>query len=416
MRMLFFSTAFPQPYEPSRNPDNLERCVALARHHEVEVISPLTWRRIDRALGGSDRLLAVRGLTVARPLFFYPPGLLRGVHAWCMWQGVRRTASQIVARFRPDVVLSYWTYPDTAVASKLAERARIPCVAIVGGSDVLSINPGAPGAAGRRVRRALRAVDTIAAVSDSIKDRITALGVAAEKVQVLPAAVDRSVFFPGSREEARRQLGMPPEARVLVWVGRMVAVKALDTLLDAVASLSSLFPELRLYLVGDGPLRRSLQSKVDAAGLTSQVIFTGRVAHRDLPDYYRAADVTVLSSVWEGMPNTLLESHACGTPFVASAVGAIPQLAVCDQDELVAPGDSRQLADAITLCLRRSAKNRGHLVCRAAGWDQMADAISDLVSSARRSRRINDAAANRLVAAPLRTRLHLTRRRFWRAS
>src|SRR5262249_20597675 len=313
---------FPQPYEPSRNPDNLERCVALAQHHAVHVVSPYTWLRLwSRA---DTRESYLRGLPVSRPGFFYPPGVLRGTHAWWMWQGIRRAASRTLAAFRPDAVLSYWTYPDTAVAARLATLADVPCVAIVGGSDVLSIDPAAPGAAGRRVRRTLQSVDGIAAVSDSIRDHISTLGIPRGKIAVLPAAVDHEIFFPTSRQDARRRLSMPVDAQILVWIGRMVAVKALDVPLDALGQLAPGEPRLRLYLVGDGPLRRALESRVARHGLGLQVHFRGRVAHRDLPDYYRAADVTLLPSEWEGMPNTLIESHACGTPFVASAGGAGP--------------------------------------------------------------------------------------------
>jgi glycosyltransferase involved in cell wall biosynthesis len=415
MRILFFSTAFPQPYEPSRNPDNLERCAALARTHEVQVLSPLSWRHIAD-VAGRDRLLSLGGLTIARPLFFYPPGLLRGAHAWCMWQGVRREAARLVDCFRPDAVLSYWTYPDTAVAARLARRAGIPCVAIVGGSDVLSIDPAAPRAAGRRTARVLGAVDRIAAVSDTIKDRIVALGVKPGSVHVLPAAVDKTIFFPGSRRAARGQLDIPLESKVLVWVGRMVAVKGLSTLLDAVADVSARFPELRLYLVGDGPLRRSLESRVAAAGLAARVTFTGRVAHRDLAPYYRAADVTVLPSHWEGMPNALLESHACGTPFVASAVGAIPQLALAHQDELVAPGHTRQLSDAIVRALQRSGGPGGDVVSSAGGWEPMADRLADLLSSARGRRRVSDRAAHQVAVERARMLLRLNQRHSGRVS
>lgn len=411
MRILFFSTAFPQPFEPSRNPDNLERCVALARDHDVQVISPLTWRHV--AADKREVSSTERGLAVARPVFFYPPGILRGVHAWCMWHGIRRTASRIVDRFRPDVVVGYWTYPDAAVAAKVARLAGVPCVGIVGGSDVLSIDPAAPGRAGRRVQQVLQSLDSLAAVSDSIKDHITALGTAPDKVHVLPSAVDRSVFCPGSREAARRRLGIPPSAQVLVWVGRMVPVKELDALIDAVRALDGRIPDVRLYLVGDGPLRRSLEAKAAATG-AGKVIFTGRVAHRDLPDYYRAANVTVLPSAWEGMPNALLESHACGTPFVASAVGAIPQLAQPHQDEVVAPGDSHGFADAIARCLSRTGEDRAPVASRAAGWEEMADAISELLAATCQSRRITAVAG--AAPAPVRMPRHQPRLRSWRAS
>lgn len=139
MRILFFSTAFPQPYEPSRNPDNLERCVALARHHAIHAVSPFSWLRLgsggdlwtfrssrSQSDVGDTHALQVRGVPVSRPLFFYPPGVLRGTHAWFMWQGVRRSALRTVAAFQPDAILSYWTYPDTAVAATLAKAAGIP--------------------------------------------------------------------------------------------------------------------------------------------------------------------------------------------------------------------------------------------------------------------------------------------------
>jgi teichuronic acid biosynthesis glycosyltransferase TuaC len=414
MRILFFSTAFPQPYEPSRNPDNLERCVALARHHAIHVVSPFTWLR----LGSGGDLLAshVRGVPVSRPLFFYPPGVLRGTHAWCMWQGIRRAALRTVAAFPPDAVLSYWTYPDTEVAAKLAKAAGVPCVAIVGGSDVLSIDPAAPGAAGSRVQRALDFVDAIAAVSDNIKERITALGIASEKIAVLSAAIDTQIFFPTPRDDARRRLDMPVEAQILVWVGRMVTVKALDVLLDAIAQLTPGWPRLRLYLVGDGPLRRLLESKVASEGLSQHVVFTGRVAHRDLPDYYRAADATLLPSAWEGMPNTLIESHACGTPFVASAVGAVRQLAHPDLDELVAPGDCGQLAAAIAKSLRRSGEQRRTVPSAAAGWDEMAEQLTELLDATRRSRSVTSVPMLRSVSPRARTHLRPTRRRSWSAS
>ena len=414
MRILFFSTAFPQPDELMRNPDNLERCAALARRHDIQVVSPLAWLRPIRRpkSDGSDSL---RGLTIARPAFCYPPRVLRATHAWCMWQSIRAEVARIVAGFQPDAILSYWTYPDTAVALEVARLARVTCVAIVGGSDVLAIDPAAPRPAGRRVQRVLRDADGIAAVSESIKDRIIALGIDADKVDVLPAAVDNSIFFPASKECARRHLMLPADGHVLLWVGRMVAVKRVDVIVDAIARLVPRFPNIRLCLVGDGPLLRGLEQRVAAAGLSNHAVFTGRVAHRDLPDYYRAADVTLLPSEWEGMPNTLLESHACGTPFVASAVGAIPQLAIANVDQLVSRPDPQQLADAVAICLQRPSGRGAVVTANPGGWDGMADTLVDLLDKARRKSRFNAAAATP-TGAPRQRHLRPSPSRFENAS
>jgi glycosyltransferase involved in cell wall biosynthesis len=412
MRILFFSTNFPQPDDLSRNPDNLERCVALGRRHDVRVISPLAWVKLLRR-PGNDRADSLRGLTISRPVFCYPPRGLRATHAWCMWQSIRSEVARTLTGFQPDAVLSYWTYPDTAVALEVAKLARVPCVAIVGGSDVLAIDPAAPRSAGRRVQRALREADGIAAVSESIKQRIIALGIDSNRVDVLPAAVDSSVFFPGSKEAARRHLAIPADAHVLLWVGRMVAVKRVDVIVDAITRLPPRFPRLRLYLVGDGPLRRALQHRIAACGLANHVVFIGRVAHRDLPDYYRAADLTVLASEWEGMPNTLLESHACGTPFVASAVGAIPKLAVTNVDRLIERPDPQQLADAIAIGLQRMPESTAMVTVPGGGWNVMADSLVDLLDKARRRKKVS---ATPAIRAPRQTRLRPNPSRFENAS
>jgi hypothetical protein len=139
MRILFFSTAFPQPYEPSRNPDNLERCVALSRQHPVRVMSPYSWLHLGSAIESDDHLSS-RGLLVDRPLVLLPTRRVsrraRVVHvAGDPWR-CSQTRTDVSTRCG----LSYWTYPDTAVATAVARLARIPCVTIVGGSDVLSID------------------------------------------------------------------------------------------------------------------------------------------------------------------------------------------------------------------------------------------------------------------------------------
>ena len=226
MRILFFSTAFPQPHEPSRNPDNLERCVALARTHAVQVLSPLSWRHIPD-IAGQDRLLRSADSPSPGRVDSLPPGLFRGVHAWCMWQGIRREASRVIARFRPDAVRATGPTPTPRLLPGSRAEPGFLCRDRRRLRRAL-IDPAAPGATGKRVARALLAADGIAAVSDTIKDRLVDLGVEPRKIQVLPAAVDKTIFFPDSRARAPETNWIPRDARVLVWVGRMVTVKALD--------------------------------------------------------------------------------------------------------------------------------------------------------------------------------------------
>jgi len=82
--------------------------------------------------------------------------------------------------------------------------------------------------------------------------------------------------------------------------------------------------------------------------LNDHVKLLGAKAHNELPDWYRAADVFVLPSRSEGLPNVLLEASACGTPFVASNVGGIPEIAHLGASKLVQPNDAQSLASAIS--------------------------------------------------------------------
>ena len=107
----------------------------------------------------------------------------------------------------------------------------------------------------------------------------------------------------------------------------MVPVKGLDILLQSLALLRSRDLDCHLYLVGDGPLRKQLMVQANVLGLSTRITFVGPKLHEELPAWYRAADLTVLPSRSEGLPNVLRESLACGTPFVASNVGGIVEIA-----------------------------------------------------------------------------------------
>jgi teichuronic acid biosynthesis glycosyltransferase TuaC len=385
MRILFFSTAFPQPHDPYRAPYNLQRCRALAMSHDVAVVSPRSWLDsltiahppVRATSDGKDRFW-----DVSYPTFYYPPGCCRGQHARCLWLSCRRDLASLTDRFRPDVVLSYWTFPDGEVALRIARQARVPAVAIVGGSDVL-LN-GHDAARRERVRRVLSHVDAVIAVSEALRDRIHELGIERRRIHRIPPAVEHETFRPGDRLQARIRLGLPATSPVLLWVGRMAPVKSVTTLIDALAALRRTHPAVRLCLVGDGPLRRQLESQVIRSGLGEHARFEGFVAPANLPDWYRAADVTVLPSVSEGSPNVLLESIACGTPFVASDVGGVRAIATDGLDILVPPLNVESLTSALDQVLRRRPRGpRPNGLTRS--WADCAQVIAGVLREAIRT-------------------------------
>ena len=358
MRVLFFSNEFPSPGRPRRASFNLAMCQALMATNEVQVVSPIGWRekpsrpttKLQSASAGQ-----MGGIPVVYPRFYYTPLVNRGLYHHFMWHSVRRALMERMAEFRPDVVLSYWAHPDGAVATKAARLAGVPSVVMVGGSDVLILGQG-----GRRRRcivESLSRADAVVAVSEDLKNNVVAMGIDERRVHVVYRGVDRERFHPGERAAARAKLAVRPDASLLLWVGRMEAVKGLDVLLAACNLLKQRQVDFQLVLIGDGSLRGKLEASCRALDLSGQVTFQGPVAHGDLADWYRAANVMVLPSYSEGIPNALLESISCGTPFVASQVGGIPEIANPALDRLVPPGDPEALAQAVQASLTDSGRN-----------------------------------------------------------
>src|SRR5688572_18392821 len=314
MRLLFLATDFPSRFEPHKGVFNRSLIRALAARHAVRVVSPVPWP------------LAWRGTVVGDPA--------------------------------------------AGEAARIGRMVGAPSAVIVGGSDVM-ILPQVPRRR-RAVQRALGAVDAVLAVSDSLRRKTIELGIEADKVFVWRQGLDTARFTPRGRAAARQRLGLPDDRLVFVWVGRLVPVKGLDVLIDACSRLRDL--PFRLFLVGDGPLRADLAARVQAAGLADTVKFVGARDHTELPDWYSAADWTLLPSRSEGLPNVLRESLACGTPFIASDVGGVSEIVGDSGSRLVRPGAPAAWADAIRAALAGPAPQPQ---TRPASWDESADALVD---------------------------------------
>jgi len=349
MHLLFITNTFPNPIQPTRGAFNAAMAEGLAAEHDVSVISPVSWTAVARAGRATRRgfrhsMTVAGGVEVHHPTFVYPSKLFRGWHSWFFCRSIQASVRRVLVRRSVDAVLGYWAYPDGEAALRAARLAGVPGLVMVGGSDVLLSTERS----GQRelVRRVLHEADAVVAVSEHLAVRVAQLGIDRGKVHVVRRGVDRTTFAPGDRSESRRRLGVALDRPMLVWAGRMVPVKGLDCLLEACGRLQSSGIDHRLYLVGDGPLRNRLIADVARRGLADRVTMVGPVAHVELADWYRAADLTVLPSRSEGVPNVLLESIACGTPFVASRVGGIAEIATEGIDRLVPPGDARALADA----------------------------------------------------------------------
>jgi glycosyltransferase involved in cell wall biosynthesis len=192
-------------------------------------------------------------------------------------------------------------------------------------------------------------VDRVVAVSPAVADSARGeRGLHADRIVTIENGVDVAAQEPerGLREEARRSWGLTAEDAAIGVVGHHSPIKGHADFLYAAALIVAADRRARFFLIGDGPLRPSLEALAGKLGIADRVVFTG--ARQDVPRLLAMLDVVVLPSHAEGMSNALLEAMAMGRPVVATAVGGNPDV-VRDHVTglLVPPRDPQALAAGV---------------------------------------------------------------------
>jgi glycosyltransferase involved in cell wall biosynthesis len=202
----------------------------------------------------------------------------------------------------------------------------------------------------RRTERALaRQTSRLIAVSPEVRDDLVALGVApVEKFSVIRLGIDLPARVANDDERAalRRLFGVPETTFVVGWIGRMTGIKRVDDTLLAFARLRDSGVDARLCLVGDGPDRPALESRLTELGIARETLLPGY--QREIGPYLAFFDTLLLTSANEGTPVVAIEALAAGRPVVATAVGGVPDVVTHEQDGLLTEvGDIDALGAAL---------------------------------------------------------------------
>jgi glycosyltransferase involved in cell wall biosynthesis len=252
---------------------------------------------------------------------------------------------------------------------------------MVGGSDVLLL--GRHRARRRAIWNVLRESDSVVAVSEDLAECVCRGGISAEKVHVVRRGVNRELFQPGDRSAARQRLGIATDRPTLIAVGRLVPVKGFSVLIEACRQLHEQRIPIACYILGSGPLEKALHEQIRRHRLEDVVYLAGGQTQAALANWYRAADLTVLSSLSEGVPNVLLESIASGTPFVATRVGGLPEIADPRAHRLVPPNHPAALAEAIADRLQQGPYS-APLRFEPLSWSESAEELCQVIANCRR--------------------------------
>lgn len=187
------------------------------------------------------------------------------------------------------------------------------------------------------------------AVSEAVRrDLISRVGWDAERTHTIRTGLDFTAWRPDprARQQLRARWDIPDAAPVMMTVARLSREKGLDVLIEAAGIVRQRHPDARFVLVGDGPLEGNLAEQIRRRGLHDTVRLAG--FHADVPSVLSAADVFVLPSYMEGMPNAVLEAFAARLPVVASAVGGLAEVIEHERTGLlIPPGDAGGLSAAV---------------------------------------------------------------------
>lgn len=373
MKILSFSYCYPNHSTPNWGVFVHQRLAAIAKAEDLKVCAPVPWfpavsRRRGNPGPGEDTW---QDLTVYRPRFFYFPGILKNQDANFYFRGVRKWFHQLIDDWRPDVLDAHFVWPDGVAVAALGKEAGIPYTITLRGKLYECLKSRSQT---RQCADALKDAAGVISVSGLLAEEARKLGVAPEKLSVIPNGVDRERFHPRNKGTCRRELNLPDDGRLLVTVAHLGHRKGHHEVIRALADLPE---DVRLVIVGgaaQGGTPESIRAVAADAGIEKRLILTGPQPYEKIPLYFNAADISVLASYREGCPNAVLESLACGTPVVASDVGAVRDILPTPQaGRIVPPMKVGPLRDGLLEMLNREWDPEA--VVRSSGvrsWDEVA--------------------------------------------
>jgi len=218
-----------------------------------------------------------------------------------------------------------------------------------------------------------------------------------QKITIIPPGVDTSHFYPIPMDEARQYIGVDPDNKLVLFVGRIEPLKGLDTLIRAIAChRTAALGQVTLAVIGGDPdaspqemtaEMARIQQLCDELCMGRMVVFLGKRAQDTLPYYYSAADVLVMPSHYESFGMVALEAMACGTPVIASQVGGLAFLVKDGQTGFHVPDqDPEALCEKLLILLGDRIQRKTMGLCAADyaknyAWAHIATQILEVYKS-----------------------------------
>ena len=388
-KVLLFSTLYPSSVRPGHGIFVETRLRELLKTGGVEarVVAPVPWFPSTHPRFGDYARLARtpsaevwNGISVQHPRYALIPKLGMNTAPLALAMASLGPLRRLIRDgFDFDLIDAHYYYPDGVAAALLAKWLRKPLAITARGTD-LNLLPQylLPR---RMIRWASMQAQASIGVCGALMDVLRDLGTPSERLHVMRNGVDLERFQPQPREASRHRLGLPG-GPILLSVGHLIERKGHHLVVQAMPEILKQHPQARLVVVGDGEMRTTLQKLACDLRIDAHVSFAGAIAQAELKHWYSAADLFVLASSREGWANVLLESMACGTPVLATAIWGTPEVvASADAGALVQERSAQALAQgALSLLQRPPPRDAVRRYAENFGWAATTEAQLNLFS------------------------------------
>jgi teichuronic acid biosynthesis glycosyltransferase TuaC len=388
MRVLSFTSLFPNAAQPLLGVFVQQRIAHFAKRpgNMVKVVAPVpyfpSWLPLSRweRMGRIPKREEIAGLEVYHPRYLLLPKISMPLQGFSMFAASFFLIRRLHHETAFECIDAHYVYPDGFAAILLGQRLGIPVVVSARGTDInlfpsfRLIHP--------MIRWTLKNAAGTIGVCEALRDAMVHLGAVDRKSTAIGNGIDLERFKPVEQQDARRRLGIPADSSVIVSVGALIPRKGYHVLIPALAETSPRYPNLRLYIVGEGESRAKLLELAREEGIADRVFLVGSRPNEELKYWYSAADVSCLASSREGWANVLLESMACGTPVVATRVWGSPEVIVSPELGVLVEQNKESIAQGLEQALQKHWSRRtlvGYAESRT--WDVVAQEVESFLAS-----------------------------------
>jgi len=378
--------SLPTPDDSSGGIFVLRRLAAMARLANVHVVQPIPFFPVVAPLPQwarqSDRDVA--SLRIHHAPMFYIPKVLKSIDGYWLYRSVLGALTRANTDRQLDVVDAHFGFPEGVGAFLAAKKMGIPFFVTLRGFEAEYINKPI---IGRQIKHVIRNSDGCICVSHFLRDLAMRHGASEDKTRVIHNGIDKDLFRPKDKSQARDELSLPSSARIVVSVGNLISRKRHHVLISAFARVLDKQSNALMLIAGaesfEADYPKKLRELVRELGIEQSVIFLGNVDAHEIATYLNAADVFALGTQREGCCNAVLEAVACGVPVVTTPVGDNSEFVKEGVNGYIVPvDDDEMMSEALTAALERQDwdKDRISSGLQVGNWGSVASQVLEFMT------------------------------------